>query len=244
LIESPEQLCYKALGLFSPYVDYRESVISAKGKRVEGTCEWIQGHKSYHAWLNGDISLLWISRGPGKGKTMMSIFLTEDLEQEILTIENTHLVYYFFSFQDENRNTGVTLLQSLIHQIVTKRPQLKTHLLPYITPGNSQQPQLSLEPLWAIFKKLIQDPKLGTMLCVLDGLDESDKDATQILLPRLIDLLSPTSPSPLSTTFRLIVVSRDILGLEDCTRIKLDPDNNESVHGDIEKFIEDCWISP
>jgi ankyrin repeat protein len=212
-------------------------VISAKGKRVVGTCEWIRGHKGYHAWLNGNISLLWISGGPGKGKTMMSIFLTEDLEQKIPTMENTQLVYYFFSFQDENRNTGVTLLQSLIYQIVTKRPQLKTHLLPYINSGNSKQPELSLEPLWAIFKKLIQDPELGTMLCVLDGLDESDKEATQILLPRLVDLLSPTPQSPLSTTFRLIVVSRDISGLGDCTRIKLDPDNNESVHDDIEKFI-------
>jgi ankyrin repeat protein len=209
-------------------------VISAKGKRVEGTCEWIRGHTSYHAWLKGDINLLWISGGPGKGKTMMSIFLTEHLEQTIPTMENTQLVYYFFSFQDENRNTGVTLLQSLIYQIVTKRPQLKTHLLPYI---NFQRSEPSLEPLWAIFKKLIQDPELGTMLCVLDGLDESDKEATQILLPRLVDLLSPTLQSPLSTTFRLIVVSRNISGLGDCTRIKLDPDNNESVHGDIEKFI-------
>jgi ankyrin repeat protein len=237
LIDSPEQLCYRALGLTSPYVDYRESVISAKGKRVEGTCEWILGHTDYHAWLNGAVSQLWISGGPGKGKTMMSIFLTEHLERKISTMENTHLVHYFFSFQDENRNTGVTLLQSLIHQIVTKRPHLKTHLLPYIKPGNSQQPQLPLEPLWAIFKKLIQDPKLGTILCVLDGLDESDKDTTQILLPRLIDLVSSISLPPLSTTFKLIVVSRDISGLKDCTRIKLDPDNNESVHGDIEKFI-------
>jgi ankyrin repeat protein len=237
MIDSAEQLCYKVLGFSSPHVDYRESVISAKGKRVEGTCEWIRGHESYHAWLNGDISLLWISGGPGKGKTMMSIFLTEDLEQKIPTMENTQLVHFFFSFQDENRNTGVTLLQSLIYQIVTKRPQLKTHLLPYLRPGNSQQPELSFEPLWAIFKKIIQDPELGNTLCVLDGIDESDKGTTQILLPRLVDLLSPTLQPPLSITFRLIVVSRDISGLENCTRIKLDPDNNESVHDDIEKFI-------
>jgi ankyrin repeat protein len=234
LIDRLEQLCYKVLGFSGPYVDYRESVISAKGKRAEGTCEWIQDHESYYAWLNGDIRLLWISGGPGKGKTMMSIFLTEHLEQKIRTMENTQLVYYFFSFQDKNRNTGVTLLQSLIYQMVAKRQQLRTHLLPYI---NFQQTEPSLEPLWAIFKKLIQDPELGTMLCVIDGLDESDKEATQILLPRLVDLLSPNLQSPLSTTFRLIVVSRDISGLEDCIRVKLDPDNNESVNRDIEEFI-------
>jgi ankyrin repeat protein len=72
---------------------------------------------------------------------------------------------------------------------------------------------------------------------VLDGLDESDKEATQILLPRLVDLLSPTPQSPLSTTFKLIVLSREIPGLRDCTRIKLDPDNDESINGDIRKFI-------
>jgi ankyrin repeat protein len=237
LIDSPEQLCDRILGLTIPYVDYRESVISAKGRRVAGTCEWIRNHESYRAWLNGDINLLWISGGPGKGKTMMSIFLTEDLEQNILTMQNTRLVYYFSSFQDENRNTGVTLLQSLIYQIVTKRPQLKNHLSPYAKPRNVQQPTLSLEPLWAIFKNLIKDPNLGTMLCVLDGLDESDKDAIDILLPRLVELLSPTISGAPSSAFRLVVVSRDIRGLENCTRVKLDPDNNESVTGDIESFI-------
>ena len=167
----------------------------------------------------------------------MSIFLTEDLEQSLPTMDNTQLVYFFFSYQDENRNTGVILLQSLICQIITKRPTLKNHLSPYIKPKNVQQPTLSLEHLWAIFKNLVKDRDLGTMLCVLDGLDESDKDAIQILLPRLVDLLSPTTSQLSSTNFRLIVVSRDIRGLENCARVKLDPDNNDSVNANIQRFI-------
>lgn len=77
--------CRNAIFLTDPHVD-RESVISAKGTRVAGTCEWITHNKSYRTWLNSDGNggtpcLLWISGGPGKGKTMLSVFLTEELER-------------------------------------------------------------------------------------------------------------------------------------------------------------------
>ncbi|EUC34326.1 hypothetical protein COCCADRAFT_4268 [Bipolaris zeicola 26-R-13] len=73
--------CRDALYLTDPEVD-RESVISAKGTRVAGTCEWITQNETYRTWLrsdsdrdndgdgNGDTRLLWISGGLGKGKTM------------------------------------------------------------------------------------------------------------------------------------------------------------------------------
>ncbi|KAJ4350309.1 uncharacterized protein N0V89_008930 [Didymosphaeria variabile] len=40
--------CRDALFLTDPYVD-RESVISAKGTRVAGTCEWITRNERYRA---------------------------------------------------------------------------------------------------------------------------------------------------------------------------------------------------
>ncbi|KAF2006536.1 hypothetical protein P154DRAFT_422056, partial [Amniculicola lignicola CBS 123094] len=85
----------------------RESLISAKGTRVAGTCEWITHNESYRAWLNADSDssgsnrdgtrLLWISGGPGKGKTMLSVFLTEELERHTASIESVELVFLFCS---------------------------------------------------------------------------------------------------------------------------------------------------
>jgi hypothetical protein len=228
-------------------------VISAKGTRVAGTCEWITQNESYRAWLNsvgdgdgnGDgnsnLRLLWISGGPGKGKTMLSIFLTEELERHTTDKKDAQLVF-FCSAQDEEHNTGVAVLRGLVHQIIAKRPQLVKHALPYFeTPEKTQQTLLSLETLWIIFSKLIIDAELGTMFCVLDGLDECHEDTLRSLVPRIIDLLSCQGSTQGSTrtmiAFKLAIVSRKIPGLHKCIRVQLDPDNNEKVASDIERVI-------
>ncbi|KAJ4302834.1 hypothetical protein N0V90_001725 [Kalmusia sp. IMI 367209] len=217
-----------------------ETLTSVKGTRVIGTCEWILRNKDYQQWLDGSNHLLWISGGPGKGKTMLSNFLIEKLERRTAEMND--------AYQDEKRNTAVTILRGLVHQIVTKRPKLIQHAFPYFeTPSMTQQTLSSLETLWIILRKLFEDPGFGTMFCVLDGLDECDEDSRRILVSKLVDLLSPKNSSPATAVIRLAIVSREVLGLQDCARVKLDPDNNEGVASDIERFIsarmnEVLWI--
>jgi hypothetical protein len=161
-----------ALFLTDPHVD-REILKSAKGTGVPGTCEWITQDKSYQSWLRGDTNLLWISGGSSQGKTTLSIFLTEELERITQKMKDAELLFYFCSYQDETRNTAVDLLRGLVHQIVVKRPKLAKHVLPYVdTPGKARETLSSLEALWVIFRRLVQDLDFGTMFCVLDGLDE------------------------------------------------------------------------
>jgi hypothetical protein len=168
---------------------------------------------------------------------MLSIFLTE--EQRITQkAEDKELVFYFCSHQDEKRNTAVAVLQGLLYQIVGKRQKLVKHVLPYFeTPEKTQQTLLSLETLWIIFKRLIQDVDLGTMFCVLDGLDECDQDTLRLLVPKTIDLFSPENSEPATKAFKMLIVSRDIPYLHGCTQVKLDPDNDGQVASDIERFI-------
>jgi hypothetical protein len=66
------------LFITDPVVD-RGKIRSAKGQRTPGTCEWIQQHTTYLDWLKPGSSLLWICGGPGRGKTMLSVYLTETL---------------------------------------------------------------------------------------------------------------------------------------------------------------------
>jgi ankyrin repeat protein len=245
-LEQAAVACRNALFLTDPYVD-RESLISAKGTRVPGTCEWITHDVNYRAWLygdgnddgNGETRLLWISGGPGKGKTMLSVFLTEELERHAANRKDTRLVFFFCGAQDKKRNTTVAVLRGLVHQIIAKRPQLVKHALPYFeTPERTQQTLSSLETLWIIFSKLVADAELGTMFCVLDGLDECDQGTLAILVPKLVHLLGPQALSASATTmFRLAIVSRHMQGLQRCARVRLDPDNDNKVAVDIERFI-------
>lgn len=59
--------------------DYRDSLITRKGKWLKGTCQWILSSPMYTNWLQAEpgtpARLLWITGDPGKGKTMISLFL-------------------------------------------------------------------------------------------------------------------------------------------------------------------------
>jgi hypothetical protein len=170
---------------------------------------------------------------------MMSIFLTEELENHTARRSDAEMFFFFCSAQDEKRNTGVTILRGILYQMIAKRPQLITHALPYFeTPERTRQTLSSLETLWIIFTKLVADTALGFMFCVLDGLDECDESATRVLLPRINALLTDKTPST-TGMFRLVVVSREIHALRgcSCSRIRLDPDNDAKVYGDIELFV-------
>jgi NACHT domain len=235
--EEKVSACQNNLFLTDPLVD-RENLISTKGTRVAGTCKWITQNGTYQSWLHGGIRLLWISGGPGKGKTMMSIFLTEELEGVTLDTDDTKLVFYFCSHQDNKRNTAITILRGLVYQIIVKHPKLAKHVLPYFeSPEKAQATLSSLEALWIIFRMLVQDPDLSTTFCVLDGLDECDEGTIRVLVPRIVDIFSPENLALSTGAFRIVIVSRDMAGLRRCTRVKLDPDNEERVANDIKLFI-------
>ncbi|KAH8423977.1 uncharacterized protein LDX57_001733 [Aspergillus melleus] len=104
-----------ALLLTRPEVD-RKSLIVLKGRRADGTCEWLMQNPRYQEWLADKTQpLLWISGGPGKGKTMLAIYITEVLQPVVDAAENV-LLYYFCSNRDKNRNTALTILRGIIHQ--------------------------------------------------------------------------------------------------------------------------------
>ena len=105
------ETCLAALFLTDPRDD-REQLIQAKGSRVDGTCEWIKSNELYNSWLHSHSQLLWISGGPGKGKTMLSIFLAEELERSAK--QNVLFLQYFCDNKDEKRKTAVTVVRGLI----------------------------------------------------------------------------------------------------------------------------------
>jgi hypothetical protein len=82
--------CLAALFLTDPYID-RSELTTAKGPRVQGTCQWITTNETYASWLASQSQFLWLSDGPGKGKTMLSIFLTEELEKIVAQSQDASL---------------------------------------------------------------------------------------------------------------------------------------------------------
>ena len=169
---------------------------------------------------------------------MLSIFLTDELEKIVKQRKNATLLFYFCSYQDEKRNSAVAILRGLLYQIITERPQLIKHVLPYFdSTERAKLSQSSLEALWIIFEKILRDSALGTIFCVLDGLDECDEVSLRPLITRLVNFFPQRDSTSVVGQFKLVVVSREIPGLDRFPRVKLDPDLDEQVASDIQLLI-------
>ncbi|MCJ1270776.1 hypothetical protein MMC22_010673 [Lobaria immixta] len=243
LIADEAAACLAALFLTDPKND-REQLIQAKGSRVVGTCEWIKSNDLYNSWLHSGSQLLWLSGGPGKGKTMISIFLAEELEQTAKDSQDILFLQYFCDNKDEKRNTAITIIRGLIFQLLQSQKKNFDHILPSF---NIQKESLfagsSFETLWRIFESMVYDPVLGTTYCVLDGLDECNEASLEVLLKKFAALFSTKINGSSVCHLNLIVVSRDLPDfipelLSSFPRIRLDPDADAEISNDINEFIE------
>lgn len=230
-VNTTEPSYLNALFLTDPSVD-RQSLIGKKGARVPGTCEWVERNETYKAWLCGDPSLLWIFGGPGKGKTMLSIYLIQQLEK----FHSREVIYFFCSSEHPTRSTATAVLRTLLWQMSAIRPELTKLISPYFDPPERTQAMLSTPgSLWEIFLKVIQSPKLGNMRCLIDGLDECDEESSRWLATQFTEL----SSQPNNSSLHIVIASRHMSSARHIKQLHLDPDNDREVSNDIEKFT---WV--
>ena len=243
---SPEKECLQELfkNLAGDPSDIRAALVQEKGNRVPGTCQWIRTNPIYERWLASRSQLLWLSGGPGKGKTMFAIFLTQELEQ-IASQSTDVVVTYFFCGSSYRRNTTVDVIRGIIFRLLFLRPSLYQFIRPYYeTQKGTLFADSSLEPLWNIFEKMIRDTGLETIYCILDGLDECELSSLKILLEKLVSIFPRSSADSQrqETCLKLLCISREypeciLEKLRTYPRIKLDPDADEEVHEDLEQYI-------
>ncbi|KAM0716310.1 hypothetical protein Q7P37_007755 [Cladosporium fusiforme] len=221
--------CRNALFLTDPSID-RDSVIRAKGDRVKGTCEWILKNETFKSWLTGDLNLLWLRGGPGKGKTMMSVFLT----QELALYDRCNLTYYFCNGQDERRSSATAILRTLLWQITGHQRGLIQHILPLFDPPERGQATLaSEETLWQLLIDVGRKLEDKRVHCIIDGMDECDEDSALWLASKLAIFRSQDD----NPSLNIMILSRDITALEGSTCMRLDPDNSKYVSADVEMYV-------
>ncbi|UPK95450.1 hypothetical protein LCI18_006385 [Fusarium solani-melongenae] len=228
--------CRNTLFVSHPKID-RATLIGSKGQRAPGTCEWIRENSHYQTWLAGESRLLWISGGPGRGKTVLSLFLNEEVEKACEGTQN-RLLFYFCRFQDEKHNNTVNVLRSLIYQILefsSDGPEVRQALEYFDSSEKVQFALSSFECLWTVLEKLFAQPGLPTIFCIIDGVDECH--SSHQLVKKLYDYCKLQARSNDNAGLRLALIGRDIDGLDAFPGIKVDPDNEENVNEDVKRLI-------
>lgn len=236
-------MCMQALFL-SNTKDDRAELIGAKGERTANTCEWILSNRNYDKWRYHNFSPpLWISGGPAKGKTMLSIFLTQKLEQHLTKKEA--LLYFFCAHGDGKRNSSIAIIRGLIFQLLSERPALFKHIIPTFELLNeSLFKSTSIEALWNVFEAMIQDHSLDGVYCILDGLDECDETSIKWLFKKITIFQRRTSDTDSRIRrVKIILISRALPKLlprevAHFSRINLDSDWNEAMKADIRRLID------
>jgi hypothetical protein len=128
----------------------------------------------YRDWARNSGRLLWITGDPGKGKTMLSLYLIRHHEKDMdePSREKKKLLYFFCS-SEEGRNTGVAILRGMIFQLLRDTEWMFRHIQEAFSHhGRTLFQDERFEALWRVFEAMVRDPQLETVTCIFDDLDE------------------------------------------------------------------------
>ncbi|KAF6814465.1 ankyrin repeat-containing protein [Colletotrichum sojae] len=207
--------------------EYRKHLDS----HLPGTGGWLLSTKSYREWHDGqNDGLLWIRGIPGSGKSVFAANLTSQLANEGVPV----LFFFFRQIIDANHSPAAAV-RDWLDQILKFSPPLQLKLK-CLVDRRAQLESLSFEDLWAHLRTALAN--IPRAYCVVDALDEMDRDErTEIFLESLVSL-SQWRPAEL----KILITSRPVPSVEITLRtaraldIRLEEDE---VDVDIATYVKD-----
>ncbi|EPS35679.1 hypothetical protein H072_10928 [Dactylellina haptotyla CBS 200.50] len=176
---------------------------------------WILQDPNFINWNEGDVSLLWIKGGAGKGKTMMAIGLID----QVLSIDSSAVVVYFFCQNDNYElNTLEGILKGLILQLVNQQNTLTQFLRRrWDTTKQGFNGEVTWRKLWDILLEMLHYCKCASVYVIVDALDECQDDG----MAEFLRLIVRTGLSP---KIKWLVTSRPMDSAEQELLIGSDQD--------------------
>jgi Cdc6-like AAA superfamily ATPase len=180
-----------------------------KGRRAANTCEWILKTEFFTTWLCPEVesggqsnSISWLYGNPGTGKSTMAIFLTEELLKVFSRTSGQSLVYFFCDSSFDKRNTATAVVRGLLLQLVQQHQKLFDFVSrKYGKRGGTLFD--SFDAVWTVFEDVIAKAD-GQLFCIIDALDECDKNSQMTLLQQL----EVWQHSKTASNLRILITSR------------------------------------
>jgi ankyrin repeat protein len=196
--------CLQSLYLTNPTDDLAD-IRTSKGRRVDGTCEWLLVQEEYTTWLVKEgVQLLWLVGAPGIGKTMISTFLVDELEERARKLPGMTFAYYFCDNKNESRRTAEAIIRGLLLQLLRQHYDLIELIKPDFDLMKDKLWK-DFHALWRNFVKILSHFKPGQVYLLVDALDECE--TRNALLQSLTSLLNSTQ-SVGTANVKFLITSR------------------------------------
>jgi hypothetical protein len=162
--------------VLSPSVTPEEIYRGISGKREPGTGDWMHDERLFKAWLDREKPVLWISGGPGSGKSYLSSniihLLTQLHPQRVQASSRISIAYYFCKDYDPELRSFNKALRTLAFQICQNDPIFAKYVA-----GVCKFPEdiRTTESLWQkLFVEFYSGQDVQSMVyIVIDGMDEA-----------------------------------------------------------------------
>ena len=227
-----------------PLIDQQSSYEEKIKQREAGTCSWILDLDEYKEWRDGPKSgLLWVSGGPGFGKSILMSTVVEHLKSRVSGPDQ--MQYFFCKTGDDSTQLTARITQSLVHQLYApseNSPDLLEKANEVITkafnekgPSSDKGASKGLD-FKAAYESLARAYN-GTVFLVMDALDECTDRNSHKFLRTLREMAGVTD-----IRLKILVFSRpepDISDdLEGLPNVKVEGQNEEDLRKHVMSELE------
>ncbi|KIK81665.1 hypothetical protein PAXRUDRAFT_102350, partial [Paxillus rubicundulus Ve08.2h10] len=208
---------------------------SARDTRVEGTGTWFAKDERFRKWLNESGRTMWISGGPGFGKTVLFSTCVEAVRGHESEPGSTCCCAYFYF--DARKAGGAsrrfeTLLRSILDQLCSTQTTIPDAMKRLYGVDSKEHPQPTLAQLKTTLGEVMKD--FDEVYILIDALDECDSQAE--LLNWMKSLPSTTQGLHLLATSRPERIIEGRMPDFSHERISL---NSELLDDDIKAYVDE-----
>ncbi|KAI9833813.1 MAG: hypothetical protein M1826_006336 [Phylliscum demangeonii] len=163
----------------------QDDLDAACSGRVSGTGQWVTTEPLFQAWLQRSKALLWMSGGPGAGKSYLSASIVRLLQglypQGAKNMSRVSIAYFFCRDFNPDRRSCDKILRTLAYQVAENDPVYLRHAIRVCEDLDD------LRTLLGIWRRLFLDffsaeGSKSSVYIIVDGLDEAyQKDREEFL---------------------------------------------------------------
>ncbi|KAI9761972.1 MAG: hypothetical protein M1840_001501, partial [Geoglossum simile] len=150
------------------HTDQATNHVAALDKREPQTGNWFIQGEDYSMWKKLPGSFLWLHGIPGCGKTILCSTIIEDVRTHCASEPTSSVAYFYFSFNDVEKQKTRNFLRSVLKQLSCSKPSIPDSLQSLYNAYKHEQPPT--DGLKSAARAVLELP--GQNFIIIDALDE------------------------------------------------------------------------